>query len=68
MAENQEIIGNFAVDGAKRQKKAEIKANKQKMALIAQLCEETGRKICYRYVSARSGSTHTISFLARELL
>lgn len=55
-------------DAFDQQTKAEIKANKQKMALIAQLCEETGRKICYRYVSARSGSTHTISFLARELL
>lgn len=48
--------------------KAGIKANKQKLALVAQLCEETGRKICYRYVSATSGATHTIVFLATELL
>lgn len=51
-----------------RQTKADIKANKQKLTLVAQLCEETGRKICYRYVSARNGATHTIAFLANELL
>lgn len=50
------------------QTRAEIMAGKHKLAVLAQLCEETGRKICYKYVSAKSGATHTIVFLAKELL
>lgn len=48
--------------------KQEIRANKEKLALVAQLCKETGRKVCYRYVSAKNGKTHTIKFNATELI
>lgn len=50
-----------------RETRKTIIASKNELAFVADCCDKTNRKVCYRYVSELDGQSHTISFNPGEL-